>query len=65
MKIIHVIRENYDNHLSISEKNHVTETEMEEYKDYDYLVRNTSKERLFDEADKIMGIEEANEGEII
>ena len=51
--------------LSISEKNHVTETEMEDYKDYDYLVRNTSKERLFDEADKIMGIEEANEGEII
>ena len=60
-----MIRENYDNHLSDAEKNHVTEVEMEEYKDYDYIVRNTSKERLFSEADKIMGLEAAKEGEII
>ena len=64
-KIIHVIRENYDNKLSDDEKNHVTETEMEQYKDYDYIVRNTSKERLFSEADKIIGLEAQREGEII
>lgn len=65
IKIIHIIRENYDNQLSEEEKQHVTEIEMEEYKDYDYIVRNTSKERLFSEADKIMGLEESMEGEII
>ena len=64
-KIIHVIRENYDNKLSDDEKKHVTETEMEQYKDYDYIVRNTSKERLFSEADKIIGLEAQREGEII
>lgn len=65
IKIIHVIRENFDNKLSEEEKKHVTETEMEEYKDYDYIVRNTSKERLFSEADKIMGLEEAKESEVL
>ena len=65
IKIIHVIRENYDNHLTENEKKHVTEIEMEDYKDYDYIVRNTSKERLYSEADKIMGIEANMEGEVI
>ena len=65
IKIIHVIRENYDNHLTENEKRHVTEIEMEDYKDYDYIVRNTSKERLYSEADKIMGLEANMEGEVI
>lgn len=67
IKIIHVIREDYDNKLSDEEKKHITETEMEEYSDYDYIVRNTSKDRLLEEADKIIGIEEAldkGEGDI-
>ena len=51
---MHVIRENYDNELTDDEKKHVTETEMDEYQDYDYVVRNTSKERLYSEADRIM-----------
>ena len=38
---------------------------MEDYTDYDYIVRNTSKERLYSEADKIMDVEEAKEGEVI
>lgn len=58
LKIIHVIREDYDNKLSADEKKHITEVEMEEYHDYDYLVRNTSKDRLLEEADKIIGLEE-------
>ncbi len=65
IKIVHVIRENYDNKLSDSEKMHVTETEMEQYKSYDYIVRNTSKERLFSEADKIMALENQGGNEIV
>ena len=65
IKIIHVIRDNYENELTEQEKQHVTETEMEDYTDYDYIVRNTSKERLYSEADKIMDVEEAKEGEVI
>ena len=65
IKIIHVIRDNYENELTEQEKQHVTETEMEDYTDYDYIVRNTSKERLYSEADKIMGVEKAQEGEVI
>ena len=38
---------------------------MEQYKNYDYIVRNTSKERLFSEADKIIALEKQEEGEII
>lgn len=57
IKIIHVIRENYDNKLTLKEKEHITETDMENYKDYDYVVRNTTKEELYKEADKIMDIE--------
>ena len=65
IKIIHVIRDNYENELTEQEKQHVTETEMEDYTDYDYIVRNTSKERLYSEADKIMGVEKAQKGEVI
>ena len=65
IKIIHVIRDNYENELTEQEKQHVTETEMEDYTDYDYIVRNTSKERLYSEADKIMGVEKTQEGEVI
>ena len=57
IKIIHVIRNNYDNKLTLKEKEHITETDMENYKDYDYVIENTTKEHLFKEADKIMDIE--------
>ena len=65
MKIIHIIRENYDNKLTEDEKRHVTEIEMDDYQDYDYVVRNTSKERLYLEADRIMKAEENEEGEVL
>ena len=57
IKIIHVIRNNYNNNLTAKEKNHITETDMDNYKDYDYVVKNTTKDELFREADKIMDIE--------
>ena len=62
-----MLREDYDKKLSDEENKHITDTEMEEYSDYDYIVRNTSKDRLLEEADKIIGIEEAldkGEGDI-
>ena len=64
IKIIHVVRENYDNQLSHVEKGHVTENEVDRYREYDYIVRNTSKERLLKEAAKIIHLEEM-EGEVI
>ncbi len=64
IKIIHVVRENYDNQLSDVEKGHVTENEVDRYREYDYIVRNTSKERLLKEAAKIIHLEEM-EGEVI
>ena len=57
IKIIHVIRENYNNNLTEKERKHITETDMDNYKDYDYVVNNTTKEELYKEADKIMDIE--------
>ena len=63
IKIIHIIRDNYDNQLTADEKKHVTEVELEEYQDYDYVVRNTTKERLFLEADRIIQAEDGKEGD--
>ena len=54
IKIIHIIRENCNNNLSEKEKNHITETEVELYNNYDYTVNNTSKEELYKQADKII-----------
>lgn len=53
-KIIHVIRDNYENGLTDEEKNHITEKELEEYDKYDYVINNTTKDELFLEAVKIM-----------
>ncbi len=62
IKTIHVIRENYENNLSEKEKNHITETELEKYKDYDYTIYNTSKEDLLKQTDKMIA---EIEGDII
>ena len=60
-KIIRVIRENYDNNLSEKEKNHITETDLDNYHDYDYTIYNTSKEKLFKDVERIVD----EEGDII
>ncbi|HIS38484.1 MAG TPA: hypothetical protein IAB45_03130 [Candidatus Onthousia faecavium] len=61
MKIIHVKRVGYDNNLSTKEKNHVTELEVDKYDDYDYVIENTSKEHLYEEADRIIALESEEE----
>lgn len=63
IKIVHVIRDKYENELTDKEKMHITEVDMENYQDYDYVVHNGSKESLYLEADKIMLAE--SEGDII
>ena len=61
IKIIHVIRDNYDNKLSEKERGHITETDIENYTNYDYVIKNTTKEEMFKEADKIMSMESETE----
>ena len=50
-------RENYNNNLTEKEKNHITEKDMDNYDDYDYVIENTTKEHLYKEADKIIDLE--------
>jgi len=37
---IRIIRENYDNGLTESQKNHITETGLDNYNNYDYIIKN-------------------------
>lgn len=39
-------RKNYDNQLTEEEASHVTEKEVDEYKDFDYIIENRSLEEL-------------------
>ncbi len=55
-------RENYDDQLTPEEKNHITETELDSYNDFDYIINNTSFEQLKKEAQNII---KKTEGEII
>ena len=58
IKIIHVIRDNYENNLTLKEKSHITETDFLNYKDYDYVVNNTTKEALEKAAEKIIRMQD-------
>ncbi len=50
---IHLIS-NKDNKLSFEEKNHITETELENYKDFDYELCNDNFDKLKEELYKIL-----------
>ena len=39
-------RDNYDNELSEEEKNHITEKDLNDYNDFDYLVENSTLKDL-------------------
>lgn len=43
---IKLIRENFDDLLSKDEKNHVTETEIANYNDFDFIIKNRGLEEL-------------------
>lgn len=51
---IHLTREDFDNGLSAEEKNHVTETELALYNDFDFKIQNTGLKELEKEAENII-----------
>lgn len=61
--VIKISRNNYDNGLSEEEKNHITETELLDYKKYDYEIENNNFDALKNEAHKIIEIEEGKQYE--
>lgn len=56
--IIKIERKNYDNGLTEEEKNHITETELFDYNNFDYEVENDSLESLMEQARRIIELEE-------
>ena len=53
-KQIHVLREDFDNGLSMEEKIHLTEKDLERDYSYDYVIQNTSLEQLEMQVKKIV-----------
>lgn len=51
---IRIIRENYDNGLSKQQKEHLTETSLDDYNKFDYIIYNTSYDILNLEVKKIL-----------
>lgn len=51
---IKVIRNNYDNGLTEKEKNHITEVELINYNDFDYIIEDASIDLLKEKAKKII-----------
>ena len=51
---IKLVRNNFDNQLSLEEKNHITETEISLYNDFDYIVENNGLESLRERALEII-----------
>ena len=58
-------RNHYKDLLSEEERHHITETELDQYLDFDYIVENTSLDSLKDKAKEIVYKEEKDRGEII
>lgn len=57
-KAIHVFRPNFDNGLTIEQKNHITEKDLDNFTDYDYSVINTTLEELEHQADEIISLKQ-------
>ena len=49
---IRVVRNNFENNLTEEQKNHLTETDLDQYTDFDYIVEND--ENLEDKITKIL-----------
>jgi len=54
-------RKNYNNELTEEESNHITEKEVDEYKNYDYVIENRSLEELKKAALELIHDEELGE----
>lgn len=56
--IIKINRTNYDNGLTEEEQKHITETELFDYKKYDYEIENTGLAEMKKQAGSIIKLEE-------
>ncbi len=56
--VINVYRPNFESTLSASEKQHITETALDHYDNYDYKLINTTLEKLKQDAQEIVRKEE-------
>jgi len=55
---IRINRNNIDNNLTLSEKNHITETDLDDYTNFDYIIDNDKDyNNLKEEIIKIMEVE--------
>ena len=51
---INILRPDYESGLSSEQKNHITETELDEYNDFDYVLYNDKGlDELKDKASKL------------
>lgn len=55
-KVIRIIRDEYENNLTESQKNHITETGLDDYNKFDYIVKNKELEQLEEEIKKILEV---------
>ena len=62
--IIKIERENYYVELSESEKNHITETEIDKFDDFDYKVINSGYSSLEEQAKEIVKKENKKQEDI-
>lgn len=60
---IKIERENYDDQLKEEEKKHITETEIEKFNDFDYIIKNKDLTELKKETLRI--VQDLERGEII
>lgn len=58
---IKLIRKDFDNNLTVEEKNHITEKEIELYNDFDYIIENTGIEDMKKKALEIIHDVESEE----
>ena len=54
-------RENYSDFLSEEERTHITETELDQYKDFDYIIQNVDLDDLKVNAIRIVRSEESGD----
>jgi len=52
--VIKIERDNYDNGMSNSESMHITETSLDDYDNYDYIIKNDTLEKLKDDSKMIV-----------
>lgn len=51
--VIHIYRPDFDNGLTEEQKKHITETDLDNFNDYDVNVENTTLDKLEKNAEKI------------